>query len=506
MVNQRKAGAMLSYVDMFLGILLGMINVPIILKFVSLGDYGVYVALGSLISVMGILDFGFAGTMIRYYTKSLTLHDEKKQENTLATGAIIYALISVITVIVGFVIYPMIERFFEVSLTPSELSLAQKMFVIMVINFVLSISTNVYNAAIAAHERFVFTSLLNIVKALMNPILVYVLLYATENIMMVVIVHTAINIIGIVAKIYYSNFKLKVKIKFHYVDKELFAAISAFAFFIFLNMIMDKIYWQTDSLILTAVAGSTVVAVYGIASTLTRYYLNFSSNIASLFLPKITKISSVTDDMQELNSIFLRIGRIQYIIIMLILTGFIIFGKEFIFAWVGHEFNDAYYFSLILMIPLIVPLIQNTGISILQAKNKHKFRSIVYFFIAILNIAASIPLAKIYGGYGCAAATAGSLILGQWIIINIYYKNKIGLNIGHFFKEILSMTTPILLTGALFYYLNSFVIVDGYLLLIPKILAYCAAYFLIAGKFSFNDYERQTFMGLFNKVLRRKSK
>ena len=505
MVNQRKAGAILSYVNMFIGILLGLINVPIILKFVSMGDYGVYVILGALISVMGVLDFGFAGTMIRYYTKSLTLHDSEKQENTLATGAIIYLGISIITIIVGIIVYPLIQTIYDVSFTSSEIDIAQKMFIVMIFNFVLSISTNVYNAAIAAHERFVFTNVLDIIKGLMNPVLVYILLYYTENILTVVAIHTAINIFGIFVKIYYSHFRLKVKIKFHYLDKALLASISGFAFFIFLNMIMDRIYWQTDNLILGAVVGSAAAAVYGQASTLTRYYLNFSSTIASMFLPKITKISSVTDDMEELNAIFLKIGRIQYIIIMLILTGFTIFGKEFIILWIGYEFVDAYYFALILMIPLIVPLIQNTGISILQAKNKHRFRSIVYFFIAVLNFGASIPLAKLYGGFGCAAATAGSLFIGQWIIINIYYKNKIGLNIGHFFKEIIGMTLPMLIIGGFIYYLNSYIIAYSWLILIPKILLYVGLYLLVVGKFSCNNYEKNTFLDLISKILRRTS-
>ena len=57
--------------------------------------------------------------------------------------------------------------------------------------------------------------------------------------------------------------------------------------------------------------------------------------------------------------------------------------------------------ALIVMIPLLIPLIQNTGIIILQAKNKHDFRAKVYVFIAILKIIISVPLAKYYGGIGC---------------------------------------------------------------------------------------------------------
>ena len=269
---------------------------------------------------------------------------------------------------------------------------------------------------------------------------------------------------------------------------------------------MDRIYWQTDSLILGAVAGSVAVAVYGIATTLNRYYLNFSSNIASMFLPKITAISAKTDDMKEINEIFLKIGRVQYIIIMLILSGFIIFGKEFIMSWVGEGYIEAYYFSIIVMVPLIIPLIQNTGISILQAKNKHAFRSIVYIFIAILNVAASIPLAKIYGGYGCAAATGVSLLIGQGLIINIYYQKKIGLEIKKFFKEILFMSWPIFAVGIASYFINNLVYTENIFILLSKILVFILIYFVIVAKFSFNKYEKDAFGGLVKKVLWRAKK
>ena len=88
--------------------------------------------------------------------------------------------------------------------------------------------------------------------------------------------------------------------------------------------------------------------------------------------------------------------------------------------------------TLVIMIPLTIPLIQNLGILILQAKNKHAFRSIVYVIIAVVNIAISIPLAKRYGGLGCAIATSGCLFIGNGIIINIYYY-RIGIKVVQFF-------------------------------------------------------------------------
>ncbi len=505
-MNQRKAGAILSNIHIFISVIAGLLTISIILKVLSDSDYGVYVIMGSLIAVMGVMDFGLSGTMTRYYTRSMVLHDEKMQENTLATGTIIYAAIGIITVIVGFILYPLIGTIYSAELTAAELVLAKRMFIVMMASFVISISTNIFTSVISAHERFVFLKLVDIVVAILNPILVYILVYSTKNIMAVVLIHASVNILAVIARIYYALGRLKVKIKFHYFDKELFSAITAFAFFIFLNMIMDRIYWQTDNLILGAVAGTQAVAVYGIAATLNRHYLNFSSNIASVFLPKITKISSTTDDMTEINEVFIRIGRIQYIIIMLLLTGFIIFGQEFIRAWAGAGKENAYYFSLIVMIPLVIPLIQNTGISILQAKNKHRFRSMVYIFIAVLNFGASIPLAKLYGGFGCAAATGVSLLIGQGVIINIYYKKKIGLEIGEFFKQIGSMTPPILILGVVAYFANQYIITSEWYWVGLKILVYCVIYFIVAENFVFNAYEKDSFTGWLKRVLWRARK
>ena len=60
-----------------------------------------------------------------------------------------------------------------------------------------------------------------------------------------------------------------------------------------------------------------------------------------------------------------------------------------------NEYNNAYFVALLLIIPVTVPLIQNLGIEIQRAKNMHKFRSIVYFLIAIGNIFISIPISSV---------------------------------------------------------------------------------------------------------------
>ena len=58
---------------------------------------------------------------------------------------------------------------------------------------------------------------------------------------------------------------------------------------------------------------------------------------------------------KAISDLFIRMGRIQYAIMAFILTGFILFGKVFIYFWAGSDYDEAYYIALLFFIPLTIP-------------------------------------------------------------------------------------------------------------------------------------------------------
>src|SRR5690606_8408569 len=126
------------------------------------------------------------------------------------------------------------------------------------------------------------------------------------DVLSLAIAQTLFNLITIVIKIHYSFYKLNIKIKLYSWDIPLLIEMLGFSFFVFLNMIVDQIYWKTDQVILGIISGTSAVAVYSIAAQLDMYYMNFSTNINSVFLPRISAISAKTEDMAELNNIFIK--------------------------------------------------------------------------------------------------------------------------------------------------------------------------------------------------------
>jgi O-antigen/teichoic acid export membrane protein len=306
----------------------------------------------------------------------------------------------------------------------------------------------------------------------------------------VVQVQVVLNVIVIFCNIWYARHKIQIKIHLHSFDGALVKSMFAFSFFIFLNAIVDQVYWKTGQLILGAVSGTAAVAVFSIAVQFSMYYMQFSTAINSVFLPRISRIVAISDDMAEINELFVKIGRLQFLLLGLIITGFIIFGQAFILLWVGDAFLDAYYMSLVLMIPFTIDLIQNLGIVILQAKNKHAFRSILYLIIAMVNVVISIPLAKRYGGLGCAIATGGCLFIGNGIISNIYYHMN-GIKVVQFFKEIAILSIPIFLTGIGGYFVIKLFPIRGWVFFLIGVVLYSILYALMLWLSGLNNYEKQ---------------
>ena len=110
-------------------------------------------------------------------------------------------------------------------------------------------------------------------------------------------------------------------------------------------------------------------------------------------------------------------------------AGFIVFGKYFIVhIYAGTGYEDAYPAALYLVIPALVPLIQNIGIEMQRALNKHQFRSIIYLIMAVSNVGVSIPLASKWGAVGSAMGTALSLMVGNGLIMNIFYHKVLKIN------------------------------------------------------------------------------
>lgn len=119
-----------------------------------------------------------------------------------------------------------------------------------------------------------------------------------------------------------------------------------------------------------------------------------------------------------------------------------------------------------------------------------QFRAIAYIITSIICVALQIFLTEFWGIIGCAIAISGCLLLGQGLVINIYYSKSQSIDTVRFWKEIIGMSIcPIAFTFV------SFIIVkalqpNSFFQLIMYIAIFTICIIILMFRFSMKSDER----------------
>ncbi|WP_347841261.1 oligosaccharide flippase family protein [uncultured Draconibacterium sp.] len=489
-VNQLKSGALLSYVVMGLSNVVGLVYTPYMLRMMGQSEYGMYSLVASVVAYLTILDLGFGNTIVRYTAKFRAEGKQRELQAMYGMFVMLYSLIGVIAFGAGMILYANVETLFGATLTPAELKTTRILMLLMVFNLTFTFPFSIFGSIITAHEKFVFLKVVQIGRILLNTLIMVVLLELGFRAIGMVVLITVFNVSTQLLNFWYCRSKLRIKIRYVKFNWKFMGELAGYSFYIFLGAIIDRLYWSSGQLVLGAFAGTAAVAVFAVAIQLEQMYMGFSTAIQGVFLPKVTAMATREKSEKEISDLFIRTGRIQFVVMAFILTGFVLFGRQFIDLWAGKGYEDTYLITLCFFIPLIIPLIQNVGITILQARNQIKFRALLYIAIAVLSLVMQLLLVKKYGGVGCAFAIGSALVIGHVLIMNIYYFKKQAIDIPLFWKEIGKMAVvPAVLGGITFFILKQ-VDTDSVLNLALAIVLFSACYIPTFWFTSMNQYER----------------
>lgn len=505
--NQYRLGAMLSYGMTVLNILITLFYTPFILRMIGTEQQGIYNTIGSIVSNIAVLDLGLGNAVIRYVAKYRAEGKQQEMHKFLGMVLSVYLVIGALVLLIGGGIYVNLGNFFT-NYTPEMLSVAKPMFLLLLFNATLSMVMNVFPAVLSGYEQFVTRNALSIGRVIARAVILPILLLSGGDVLTIAMLDTSLSVALTLFYFFYSVFKLKVRIRFGRMDTKLFKEVARYSAFIFLNMLMEQMYWSTDAIIIGKfyLPGVVLISTYG--TQIAQYFIQFSGALSNLFLPRATQMTVRGESTEKMTDLMIRVGRIQLMLCALIAIGFTCVGHHFFMCWLGDEMGAAavtqcYIIALMLVWALVIPMFENTGIAIVQALNRHAFRSIVLCVIAALNVIASIFLAKAWGPIGAAIGTAASLLIGNVGVINWYYWKRVGLNIPRFFKETLRGLLPAaILTGAigaLTFYMPQ----GGWLTLAARAAVIIAAYVPIVYVVGMNEEERGEVKGILQRRRRK---
>lgn len=502
--NQLRVGAVMSYLNMAIGSLIPMFYTPLMLQLLGQDEYGLYKLSSSVTSYLSLISFGIGSAIVRYLTKYRTEGNKEGEQNIFGLFNVIFAIISVITLIVGIGISLNAGLVYGDSLSGTgQLQRMQVLIIILSMNTALSFLCSPYNAVVTSHERFVFLQLVNCITTVVVPVVNIIVMMMGFASIGIVVSSFLVSIVMRIIYIIYVRKSIGLRPMYNNMPKNLIKEILVFSFWVFLANVVNQLFNATDTLVIGAVPALATagVAVYNIGATFSTMMSNFSTGLQSVMAPKVNTLVFSHKNNSELTDLMIRIGRLQCYIVLIVCTGFIAFGQPFIALWAGEGYEDAYWVALSTMIPLSIPLMQNIALSTIVAQNKHRFRSLVFLAIAIANALGTIACVNYWGIIGAAAVSGISYLIGQGLIMNWYYWKKIGLEIPRFWKCVLPLFVVPIILCTFTLIISNFINFYETKILIAGIIIYTVVFALTNWIFVMNDYEKDIFRGPVKKVI-----
>lgn len=502
-INQRKAGAVLTYVYIILSNTISLLYTPFALRMLGQSQYGLFGTAGSFTSYLSLLSLGIGGAYIRWNTKYRAENDVEGERRLNGLFFTIFSIISLVTLIVGIGLLLLAPYIFGGSFTDSELHDLLILIFLSVLNMSITFFMTPILGCIQSYEQFLILRIVGLSTTVVSPIINIIALVNGGKAVVLQIISLVISIISFIIYYVYAVKVIKMRFIFSGFTKSLLKEILLFSSYLLMNTIANLISDTTDSVILAVVAGTSAVSIYTIGHSFQNYFSQLSTAVSGVFATKVNMLVAKENDNDVLTELMTKIGRIQFYITSLIIIGFISLGRQFIMLWAGKEYENSYIIAILLLFACYIPFFQNIGIEIQKAKNKHKARTIVYFAVAIVNIGLTIPFAIMWKGVGAVFATFLCCVFGQVLFMNIYYHKVIGLNMIYFWKNIFKIIPSFIPTIMLCIAINMFVMINNFWTILLFAVIIIIVYVVSIWLFSMNTYEKELFLNPVKKILNR---
>ena len=493
-VTSKKTAIIISYISLAVHTICNLVLTPVFLHYLGMEQYGLYQMIYAVASYILILDFGIKTSMVRYISKYHAVNDYESEKNFSAHCLLTVTVMIILMTIVGLIMNVFLLRVYP-TIKPEESNTAHELMLIMIFVVAGTVLERFLSGCLAAYEHFSVVNAVSVGKLILKMLLTICFLSLGWGVISIAFVDLIVVFCSIFFFFTYSKIGLHFRIKLERFEIALIIELATFMLPVFLQSIIGYVNNYVDKTVLGIMTSKTDVAVYSVAMTFITLFNSLPSAISGVFLPQATKlIFSGKANSDSLTNFVIRPGRYQFMICGGFITGFALFGKEFISLWAGPDTTQAWVIAMIIMIPNIVPLVQNTALSLLDALKKRLFRSVVLFAISVINVIVSIILVSKIGMMGAPIGTAFAFVIGYGILMNCYYQKVIKLQIVRLFKSIFSKTWICLLVAGFLGLFSNYLFPDySWVTLIIKGCFFIFVYGISLVLLGFNKQEKKDF-------------
>ncbi len=344
-----KLGAIISYITIILNIIVGVIYTPWMVKTIGKSEYGLYMLVVAFLSYF-LMDFGIGNSIAKFVSGYRVKGQQDKINQLLGIAAKIYLFFDALIFIVLLIVYFFIDDIF-LELSLSEIEKFKVMFLIAGAFSLISFPFLSLDGVLIAYEKFLPLKLCDMFVKLGSVIFIVLFLLMGYGIFALVVVNAVVGLLAILFKIIYLSKHTTIKLNFKGRERLIVRELLLFSFWVSIIGIAQRIMVNIIPFILGRFAGTEQIAIFSIAVVVEGYVWTFAQALNGLFLPKVHSLDMEEGSEEKITDLMIKVGRVQLMLVGLLLTGLIVFGQHFIQLWMGSGFSETYYIMVLLILP-----------------------------------------------------------------------------------------------------------------------------------------------------------
>lgn len=496
----RRRGVVFAYLLLVAQVVSSLLFTPYLIRSLGQAEYGLFSLVSSITAYFMLLDAGVGNALVRYIAKFRVSNDVEQQNRFLGLSVLFYAGAGIVILLLGLLLRDYLPSIFGGGLTGAELKQAGTMLDITLLNAAMILVVSAFDRTIIAYERFVLSNSLAIAKLVLRVLVLTALLYMGYRAVAVVVVNLVLTVVFGAISVFFVTVRLKLRPVFSGIRFGFLREVLGYSSFIFIQMVATQLNFMSNQVLLGIMTSSVAVGLYAIGALLAQYFQSIAGGINGVLMPGVVRLVENGAKPETLLDEMVKVGRLIFMVLGLILVTFAICGQRFVTLWVGGENAQAYLVALILMTPLALSLSQSIGTQILWAMGRHRIQALVQIGVAVVNVALTVVLIRYWiPVIGASLATAIAYVVGDIVVLNVVFSRDIGISIKRYYAGLLNGIAPSLLVAALAGVLIGLLNTPGWLGLILQGATILAAYTSAMALFGLNRYEKDLLSSLVRK-------
>ena len=400
-----------------------------------LGDteYGLYQMVTSFVSYLVLLEFGTGTAMTRNINRCRAQNADKETiQRNISTIWTISVLLAVLIAAASVVFHTQIGNIYQ-NLSDPQVTYAQKILLFQAVYLIVSFLSNTLKGVILGFEAYSVGPMVATVRLVSRTVLLVCCILQYRFAIMIAIVDMFISIIEGCYLCVFCIRKFRISFSMRIFDWAIFREILPLCAAMFIQVLVNQANSSVDQFVIGIKLTPEYVSYYSIGLFFYSAFSSLTTVPITMYGPQIIKDVTQQVDEDTFMNHLVAPSRLITLIGTTVLCGFTVAGRQFIEMFYGNDYIVAWYVAIIIMLPMMINMSSGILINVLDALNKRMVRSYALFFTTVANIVLTVILIDIWGIIGACVATAVCTLVGQVMIMSIYYAKKLNIKIMHLY-------------------------------------------------------------------------